>query len=212
MGGGSAKAKRRRAAGAGSRHPRSRERPPRPRTPRRPGDLVRGAAFVVALLVGFGALVAAFALGPFAWAGELWRRTAPDWPGEGYGFAASAGVLLPVALVTMMLALWRVNVHWSRRKVPALLFAVAALPGGAVSLMVLAVAAQSIRPKRSHRGGYCSSAGEYCWISTQYPYVWLVGLAGTVLSALLLMALHQAYERWQDKRHGGGGEGSRRPT
>jgi hypothetical protein len=64
---------------------------------------VRGAAVVVAILVGFGALFAAFAWGPFAWAGELWRQVAPDWPGEGYGFAATAGAVLPVALVAMML-------------------------------------------------------------------------------------------------------------
>jgi hypothetical protein len=61
--------------------------------------------------------------------------------------------------------------------------------------MVVAVAMQSIRPKRSHRDGYCSTVGEYCWISMYYPYVWLVGLAGSVLSALLLMTLHQAYEK-----------------
>jgi hypothetical protein len=195
MGGGSAKPKRRKAAGTGLRYTHSRERLPRPRTPRRPSDIVRSATVVVAILAGAGALFAAFALGPFAWAGGLWRRTAPDWPGEGYGFAASAGVMLPVALVTMMLALWRVGARWRRRKATALLFAVAALPGGFVALMVIAVAMQSVRPKRSHRHGFCSTVGEYCWISTQYPYVWLVGLAGTALSTLLLMTLYRAYEK-----------------
>jgi multisubunit Na+/H+ antiporter MnhB subunit len=201
MGGGSAGPRRRKATGAALRYKHSRQRPPRTRTPRRPGDIVRGAAVVVAILVGFAALFAAFALGPFAWAGELWRRMAPDWPGGGYGFAATAGAVLPAALVAMMLALGRAGTHWKRHKVPAVLFAVAAVPCGAVSLMVVAIAMQSIRPKRSHRDGYCSTVGEYCWISMQYPYVWLVGLAGTVLSALLFMWLHQAYE----KRRGGKG-------
>ncbi|MEU9879295.1 hypothetical protein [Streptomyces phaeochromogenes] len=150
---------------------------------------------MVTIVAGVGVLFVAFALGPFAWSGELWRETAPDWPGEGYGFAATAGALLPVTLFAMMRALWRANTHWSQRKVPALLFVVAALPAGTVSLMVLAIAAQSIRPKRSHRDGYCSTVGEYCWISMQYPYVWLIGLAGTVLSALLLMSLYQACEK-----------------
>ncbi|MFI1484574.1 hypothetical protein [Streptomyces sp. NPDC020747] len=158
---------------------------------------MRGAAVVVAVVAGAGVLFAAFALGPFTWAGELWREAAPAWPGEGYGFAATAGAVLPVTLAATVNALGRASKHWSHRRVPALLFIVAALPVGAVSLMVPAIAAHSMRPKRSHRGGYCSTAGEYCWISMQYPYVWLVGLAATVLSALLLMSLHQAYEKWR---------------
>jgi hypothetical protein len=153
---------------------------------------------VVAILVGVTAVTAVFVLGPFAWAGELWREVAPGWPGEGYGFAVTVGAVLPVALTLMMRALWRMGGHWRRHKARALLFAGAALPGAAVSLMAGAVAMQSIRPKRSHRHGYCSSRGEYCWISTHYPYVWLVGLAGTVMSTLLLITLYQAYEKRRD--------------
>ncbi|TLS41994.1 hypothetical protein FE633_33515 [Streptomyces montanus] len=196
---GSAKPKRRRAAGAALRYEHARGRPARPRTPRRLGDILRGTARGVAILVGFTAVAVVFVLGPIAWAGELWREVAPGWPGEGYGFAVTVGAVLPVALVLMMRALWRMGAHWRRHRARALLFAGAALPGAAVAVMAVAVAMQSLRPKRSHRHGYCSSVGEYCWISTHYPYVWLVGLAGTVLSTLLLISLYQVCE----KRYGG---------
>ncbi|MFI6490593.1 hypothetical protein [Streptomyces sp. NPDC050564] len=150
-----------------------------------------GFAFLV-LLISVGA-VTALVVGPLAWAGDLWHEVAPDWPGGGYGFAVSAGLLFPVSLLLFGAPLTRVK--WKTDRARSLPWIALALPGGALAVIISAVALQTWHPKRSHRYGFCSSAGEYCWISGRYPYVSLVGLAATVVGAVLLITACGLYAR-----------------
>ncbi|MFK4067629.1 hypothetical protein [Streptomyces sp. NPDC029674] len=134
-----------------------------------------GCTVAACLVVGSAALI----FGPVNWAGQMWHELAPDWPGGGYGFAATTGLFLPLAGAWMIAALFRTN--WRKEKARSVLWAVVALPGACGALMAMAIAAQTIRPKHSRRHGSCSAAGEYCWVSSNYPYVWVVGLTATVL-------------------------------
>ncbi|MEU8978894.1 hypothetical protein [Streptomyces sp. NPDC048309] len=143
-----------------------------------------GFAFLV-LLIAVGVVIALVA-GPLAWAGDLWHEVAPGWPGGGYGFAVSAGLAFPVSLLLVGAPLTRVK--WKTDKVRSLPWVALSLPGAALAVIISAVAMQTWHPKRSHRYGFCSSAGEYCWISGRYPYVSLVGLAASVAGAVLLIA------------------------
>ncbi|MEU7584367.1 hypothetical protein AB0B50_43070 [Streptomyces sp. NPDC041068] len=200
--GGSAKRTRRRAAGPALRY----EHVPGARTSGRSGkrSSKRSGRLRIRLRsVGFACMVvacltvgsAALFLGPLRWAGEMWHALAPDWPGEGYGFAATAGLLLPVAGALAIAPLTRAN--WRKDKVRSALWTAAALPGAGAALLIASIAMQTIKPKRSHRHGTCSTTGEYCWISSNYPYVWLVGLAAPLLAAAALLGL---YDRYADRR------------
>ncbi|MFG2500137.1 hypothetical protein ACGFSB_18240 [Streptomyces sp. NPDC048441] len=159
---------------------------------RHSGRRLRAAGFACLVLVIAILVSAALALGPYTWAGEMWRALAPGWPGKGYGFAITAGVLLPVAGVLAFRPFLRVN--WKRDKVRSALWTAAALPGASAAVMTLAIAMHTARPKRSHRNGYCSASGEYCWVSQNYPYVWAVGLTATVLAAGMGLWLHSVYD------------------
>ncbi|MEV5979824.1 hypothetical protein [Streptomyces sp. NPDC052114] len=145
-----------------------------------------GFACMVIACVTAGSAV--FVLGPIRWSGAMWHSLAPDWPGEGYGFAATAGLLLPVAGALAIVPFTRVD--WRKDKVRSALWTAAALPGSGATLLIASLAMQTIKPKRSRRNGACSSADEYCWISGHYPYVWLVGLAATVLALAALAGLY----------------------
>ncbi|MET8684267.1 hypothetical protein ABZV77_08625 [Streptomyces sp. NPDC004732] len=146
---------------------------------------LRSFGFGFAVFAGVAVAGTALVLGPVRWAGEMWHDLAPDWPGGGYGFAVTAGLLLPVAGALTITPLLRTD--WRKEKLRSSLWAVVALPGAAAALMLIAIAMETIRPKRSHRNGTCSAAGEYCWISSHYPYVWAVGLAAAVLGAVAVI-------------------------
>ncbi|MGW6058219.1 hypothetical protein [Streptomyces sp. NPDC055189] len=194
---GSAKPARRKAAraaiGGGGAWQGRRPREPKGQGPRENRWGKAGFACLVLLvaIVAGGAL----ALGPYTWAGEMWRDLAPVWPGEGYGFAVTAGLLLPVAGALALLPFTRVN--WAGDKTRSAGWTAAALPGIGVCVLILSIATHTVSPKRSHRYGYCSdSAGsEYCWVSSTYPYVWLVGLGATILGVAVGAWLYSAYRR-----------------
>lgn len=144
------------------------------------------------LLIAVG-VITALVMGPLAWAGDLWHEVAPDWPGGGYGFAVSAGLVFPLSLLLFGAPLTRVK--WKTEKRRSLPWIALSLPGAALAVIISALALQTWRPKRSHRYGFCSSAGEYCWISHRYPYVSLVGLAASVLGAVLLITAYGLYAK-----------------
>ncbi|MFJ4832872.1 hypothetical protein ACIP79_23655 [Streptomyces sp. NPDC088747] len=200
--GGSTKPKRRRAAAPAAGYGGSGGGRPRPARPGRAGRRVRAAGFACLVLLVAVGCVLALALGPLVWAGDLWHEVAPGWPGGGYGFAVTAGLLLPVSLPLFGVPLSRVN--WRRDKVRSLSWIALALPGAASAILVVSIAMQTWRPKRSRGGGSCSSFTEHCWISGRYPYVSLVGLAATVVGSALLFAAYAAH----DKRRCGAGSKS----
>jgi hypothetical protein len=132
-------------------------------------------------------------MGPLAWAGDLWHEVAPDWPGGGYGFAVTAGLLFPVSLPLFGMPLTRVK--WRQDKVRSLPWIALSLPGAASAVLISAIAMQTWHPTRRSGSGGCSSSSEHCWISGRYPYVSLVGLAATLVGSVLLLAAYAAYDR-----------------
>ncbi|WP_405870297.1 hypothetical protein [Streptomyces sp. NBC_00005] len=139
---------------------------------------------------GGWAAVAAI-IGPFViaqvWGPDIWSGIAPGWPGGGYGFAVSAGVLLPWGAAAVILPLARIT--WGEPRRHWLVQVALALPGAAVSLPVLVVIAGAWRPKPRKRGLDCHDVGAPCWVHEQYPYVWAAGLGATLVGAALLVPL-----------------------
>ncbi|MFE6481909.1 hypothetical protein ACFVGN_03045 [Streptomyces sp. NPDC057757] len=188
---GSKRPKRRRAAAPALGYGRSGGG--RPAAPGRSWKRSRAVGFAcLVVLIGLGVVVA-LVMGPLAWAGDLWHEVAPDWPGGGYGFAVTAGLLFPVALALFGMPLTRANRQGTRAR--SLPWIALSLPGAASAVLISAVAMQTWRPGRRRGSGVCSSSGEYCWISGRYPYVSLVGLAATLVASVLLLTAYAAHDK-----------------
>ncbi|MGX5184702.1 hypothetical protein ACWKT5_18220 [Streptomyces avermitilis] len=189
--GGSARPKRRKAAGAALRYAHVRDRRPVRGSRGSKRETVLGCAVALAV----AALLIGFAVADRAWGPDIWRGTAPGWPGGGYGFAATVGVLLPWAAAAALTSFGRVN--WRRSRARSLGWSASALAGAALSALLLLVVFAAFVPKKRHRGYDCYREGGPCWVHTQYPYVWAVGLAATVTGTALLVGGLAAYFRRQ---------------
>ncbi|NGO12189.1 hypothetical protein G5C60_32435 [Streptomyces sp. HC44] len=121
------------------------------------------------------------------WGPTIWGDIAPDWPGGGYGFAGTAGGLGALAVAAMIAPLTRMR--WKKSKARSLAWAAASLPGLAASMLFLVVIFGAWRPKKRNRSYSCSSEGGPCWVHEQYPYVWAVGLAATLVAVALVTVL-----------------------
>ena len=185
---GSARPKRPKAAGASLRYehaPGRRTTVPGPHElrRRRNRDAALGCLFTLVAAAG----IVGLALADWAWGHGIWGDLAPGWPGGGYGFALTVGVLLPLAAAAAIAPLTRMN--WKRSKARSLARAAAALPGTAASALFLVVIGASWKPKPGHRDAGCHREGGPCWVHEQYPYVWAVGLAATLAVTALLITL-----------------------
>jgi hypothetical protein len=122
------------------------------------------------------------------WGPTIWGDIAPGWPGGGYGFAVTVGGLGALAVAAMIAPLTRMR--WKKSKARSLAWAAASLPGLAASALFLVVIFGMWRPKRRRDwDGDCYSEGGPCWVHEQYPYVWAVGLAATLLAAVALVTV-----------------------
>ncbi|MFJ8085076.1 hypothetical protein ACIQ6Y_31215 [Streptomyces sp. NPDC096205] len=188
MGGGSARPKRRRAAGASLAYEHRRRRP------RLPGAKERewSCGFALLVLLVALALIVPVAVAALTWGETIWGEVAADWPGGGYGFAATVGALVPLAFAAFVTPLTRMD--WGRSKVRSLAWACAALPGLLACQGLGAVISGVLRPK--HRRDWdteCFSEGHPCWVHVHYPWVWLVGLLVTLAVGALLIAVLVRY-------------------
>ncbi|MEV0257654.1 hypothetical protein AB0H82_25775 [Streptomyces sp. NPDC050732] len=180
--GGSAKKARRRASGPALRyeHVAGARRSPRAgqrSEGRERGDWLFGSLLFLTVTV----VIVLFALADMAWGATLWGEVAPAWPGGGYGFAITIGLLAPPAAAGIIAPLMRAN--WRKEKARSLALALAALPGVALSCLLLLLCFGASRPKRRRRGPECYDHGQPCWIHEQYPYLWAPGIAAALLSA-----------------------------
>lgn len=81
------------------------------------------------------------------------------------------------------------RMRWKKSKARSLAWAAASLPGLATSTLFLIVIFAMWRPKRRRDwDGSCYGEGGPCWVHEQYPYVWAVGLAATLLAAVAMGA------------------------
>ncbi|MFE0175298.1 hypothetical protein ACFWZ2_23555 [Streptomyces sp. NPDC059002] len=193
--GGSTRRTRRRAAGPALRYDhvpgaRTREQAEARREPwgRRLYDKLFGVLVFLAVL----ATVAVFALADMAWGETLWGDLAPAWPGGGYGFSVTTGLLAPPAVVAIAAPLK--GIDWKADKARSLARAAAALPGAALSCLLLLICLGAFRPRRN-RDFDCYSHGEPCWVHEQYPYLGLPGTAALVGSAVGCWLVHRYVRR-----------------
>ncbi|WP_371599091.1 hypothetical protein [Streptomyces sp. NBC_00564] len=156
--------------------------PPRPRERRGRPDRATVFGWIAGLSITAG--LAALAIASDTWGHDIWSGIAPDWPGGGYGFAVTVGGLLPVTAAAAILPLTLMN--WKESRARSCAWAAASLPGAAASAPLLLVIAGAWRPKSRHRGLDCYSEGGPCWVHEQYPYVWAVGLAATLVGAAVV--------------------------
>ncbi|WP_055551200.1 hypothetical protein, partial [Streptomyces kanamyceticus] len=158
---------------------RASNRPEKGRRARRGerGGWLFGTAVSLAVL---GAVVL-FGLADLAWGATLWGDVAPGRPGGGYGFAVTIGLLAPPAVAAIVVPLK--GADWRRETVRSLGRAAAALPGTALTCLLLLLCFGATRPKRRRRGPECFAHGEPCWVHEQYPYLWLAGIAAALLCA-----------------------------
>ncbi|MEU6995613.1 hypothetical protein ABZ953_33775 [Streptomyces sp. NPDC046465] len=185
--GGSAKKARRRAAGPALRYAHvagartSGRRRPGKRKPTEEGEESNWLFGTLMFLAVLGVTVL-FGLADLAWGTTLWGEIAPAWPGGGYGFAVTIGLLSPPALAGVIAPLVRAK----RKQQPlrSIGWALAALPGVALSCLLLLLNFGATRPKRRRRGPECFAHGEPCWIHEQYPYLWAPGIAAVLCAAL----------------------------
>ncbi|MET7357668.1 hypothetical protein ABZS76_04390 [Streptomyces sp. NPDC005562] len=182
--GGSAKKTRRRAAEPALRYahvPGARTSGGRPG--RRPAKDDEESNWLFGTLLFLTVLVVAvlFALADMAWGATLWGEVAPAWPGGGYGFAITVGLLVPPAVAGIVAPLSRAN--WKKEPLRSTGWAAAALPGTALTCLLLLLNFAAVRPKRRRRGPECFAHGEPCWVHEQYPYLWAPGIAAAVLCA-----------------------------
>ncbi|MEU2752036.1 hypothetical protein ABZ613_38160 [Streptomyces collinus] len=184
MSGTSAKPKRRRAVGPALRYEHRPGRPLSRRVKTSAGDRLFGCA----VLPGFVALLMPLVLFDMYWGHELWDDFAPAWPGGAYAFAATVGALVPVVLFAWVAPLTRMN--WKRSRGRSLVWMAASLPGLAACYLVAGVIATTARPKRRRNwDADCYSQGGPCWVHVHYPWLWVVGLVGTLAAAALLITV-----------------------
>ncbi|CAL9523340.1 hypothetical protein [Streptomyces sp. enrichment culture] len=187
MSGGSARPKRRKAAPASLRYEHRRVRLPGPKERDR-GWILGCLGMLLSGLV----IIVPVVMVEMTWGVELWGETADDWPGRGYGMAATVGALVPPAFAAFVAPLTRMN--WARSKVRSLAWACAALPGLLACQALGGLISGVLRPKRRRDwDAECYSEGHACWIHVHYPWVWLVGLLTTLAVGALLVAVLVRY-------------------
>ena len=188
---GSARPRRGRAAPAALRYPRGSRNGPAGPKKREWG----GCLFVPLLMLAFLALLVPLALADMRWGDRVWGDLAPAWPGGAYAFAGTVGAVVPLGLAALIAPLSRMN--WKAGKVRSLGWATAALPGLALCWLLAGVILRTTRPKhRRDWTGDCYDRGGPCWVHQEYPWLWAVGLAGTlVMGALVVVALVRITER-----------------
>lgn len=158
----------------------------RPASPRSREKRERPWLVALVVLPVVVAVLAALATAGETWGPDAWGDLAPRWPGGGYGFGITLGVLEAIAAALFIVPLTRMKFRVS--KVRSLAWAAAALPGMAAFGLVTALTLAGMRPKRSRSRTYdCYYEGHPCWVHEQYPYVWLVGLLTTVVVGLALL-------------------------
>ncbi|KOX33567.1 MULTISPECIES: hypothetical protein [Streptomyces] len=150
--------------------------------------VLSGCLLVVGSVAAFLALISPLVFIDMRWGHRVWGGLAPAWPGGGYAFGATLGVLLPLTAAALVAPLTRMK--WRRSRLRSLAWALAALPGLAAGWLVLGVIGASWRPReRRDWDGDCYREGGACWVHERFPYLGTVGLAATVLVSAVLIAL-----------------------
>ncbi|MGW2956978.1 hypothetical protein ACWDGI_00625 [Streptomyces sp. NPDC001220] len=172
--GGSAKPGRPRAAPAASR-----VRGPGAKKAKKDRDALFGCLMFPCIGGGFVLM----ALGTMLWGDDAWRWAARDWPGGAYAFAVCLGVAAPLLVGLFLRTLDGVGRQaWKTRPARALGWTVLAVLAVALLLVFLSLAFNAMDSGRRKRGSVTPS-----WVFAHYPWLWAVGIASTIASAVLLV-------------------------
>ncbi|MER5518689.1 hypothetical protein [Streptomyces sp. NPDC002763] len=172
--GGSAKPRRPRAAPAASR-----VRGPGAKKAKKDRD----ALFGCLMFLGIGGGIVLMALGTMLWGDDAWQWAARNWPGGAYAFAVCLGVAAPLLVALFLRTLDGVGRKaWKTSPALALAWTVLAVLAVASLLAFLCLAFDAMDSgKRKHRSVAPS------WVFAHYPWLWAVGIASTLASAVLLV-------------------------
>ncbi|MFJ8791098.1 hypothetical protein [Streptomyces sp. NPDC102462] len=146
-------------------------------------DFVVGSLFV-ASVVG---LIVLLAVLDRAWGDATWRWAADRWPGGAYGFAVCLGVAAPCLFAVSLWALsGTTRRSWRTGPARALARAVLAVATAAPLLPFVTLAWNATDDGEGRAG---SRNGPPSWAFRHCPWLWLVGLATTVVTVAALVAL-----------------------
>ncbi|MEU2621824.1 hypothetical protein ABZ642_27395 [Streptomyces sp. NPDC007157] len=143
----------------------------------------RDALFGCLMFPGVGGGLVLMALGTTLWGDDAWRWAARNWPGGAYAFAVCLGAAAPLLAALFLRTLDGVGrAAWKARPARALGWTVLAVLAVASLLAFLSLAFNAMNSgKRKHRSVAPS------WVFTHYPWLWAVGIASTLASAVLLV-------------------------
>ncbi|WP_432093518.1 hypothetical protein [Streptomyces sp. bgisy100] len=143
-----------------------------------------GCLALLGMVVGFLAfVVAALVVGESAW-GDI----APHWPGGGYGFAVTVGLLLPCSLTAAAIAAAKAASRWKTERLRALTWATGAAACGGGTVLSCMLALTALPPKRRH-ATRATGIGESGWVNEQWPGIWAAGLGTTILCVAALIGI-----------------------
>ncbi|MFF3460900.1 hypothetical protein [Streptomyces sp. NPDC002619] len=182
MSGGSAKPKRGKAAPASLQYEHGR----RAEAQRKKREFACLGAMVI--MLSALAFIVPMALADETWGDTVWGDLAPAWPGGAYAFAGTVGALVPVSLAALIAPLSRMN--WKKNKVRSAAWAAAGVPGFALGWVATVTIFATFRPKHTRDwDADCYSEGKACWVHVHYPWLWAVGLLGTLVTAARMIAV-----------------------
>ncbi|MFK0154925.1 hypothetical protein ACIQVL_14925 [Streptomyces sp. NPDC090499] len=154
----------------------------------------RDALFGCLLFLGIGGGIVLMALGTMLWGDDAWRWAARTWPGGAYAFAVCLGMAAPLLAALFLRALDGMDRKaWKTHPARALGWTLLAVLAVASLLAFLSLAFDAMDSgKRKHRSVAPS------WVFAHYPWLWAVGIASTLASAVLLVWLMVALSRRAD--------------
>lgn len=145
----------------------------------------RDALFGCLMFLGIGGGIVLMALVTMLWGDDAWQWAARNWPGGAYAFAVCLGMAAPLLAALFLRALDGMDRKaWRTRPARALGWTVLAVLAVAALLAFLSLAFDAMDSgKRKHRSVAPS------WVFSHYPWLWAVGIASTLGSAVLMVWL-----------------------
>ncbi|MEU0966562.1 hypothetical protein ABZ357_14540 [Streptomyces sp. NPDC005917] len=135
------------------------------------------------MFLGIGGGIVLVALGTMLWGDDTWRWAARNWPGGAYAFAMCLGVAAPLLVALFFRALDGVDRKaWKAHPARALGWTVLAVLAVAALLPFLSLAFNAMDSGKRKHGSVASS-----WVFAHYPWLWAVGIASTLASAVLVV-------------------------
>ncbi|AVH58462.1 hypothetical protein C4B68_24820 [Streptomyces dengpaensis] len=141
---------------------------------------------VVGIVLG---LVVVPVWGKQAWGPEVWRWAGGSCPGGAYGFAVVAGLAVPLLFVIFALCLFQVVEPWKPR-LRRFVWGV----GAVVCVVTLEVLFGAIMESLPFGGGRHGGPGGTD-TSRQYPALWAIGFAASLVGIPLAVLLVRVYDR-----------------